>query len=123
MVISCWYHQPLDPKLSDHLKSLILSGFNRLRDLQRRATEFVKENFPNRVGSHAEMMRQYHRARISLTKSQWLRLPALSCAKLRRMITKSRWKLHILLEFKELKIRPQTHWLYNLQLNMNSQLR
>ena len=39
--------EPLDPKLSDHLKSLILSGYNRPRDLQRRATEFVRENFPN----------------------------------------------------------------------------
>ena len=32
----------LDPKLSNHLKSLILSGYNRPRDLQRRATEFVR---------------------------------------------------------------------------------
>ena len=39
--------EPLDPKLSDNLKSLILSGYNRPRDLQRRATEFVRENFPN----------------------------------------------------------------------------
>ena len=39
--------EPLDPKLPDHLKSLILSGYNRPRDLQRRATELVRENFPN----------------------------------------------------------------------------
>ena len=41
--------EPLDPKLSDHLKSLILSEYNRPRDLQRRSTEFVRENFSNDV--------------------------------------------------------------------------
>ena len=36
--------EPLDPRLPDHLKSPIVLGYNKLLDLQRRATEFVRES-------------------------------------------------------------------------------
>ena len=37
--------EPLDPKISNHLKTLIRAGYKRPKVLQLRASEFVRENF------------------------------------------------------------------------------